>query len=71
MEWTDPRYASAIDLLMTMRATAPQEPKAMCRRCRGFRFHLFIAPGGERHWNPCAVCGETGRHPVRPRRPRR
>lgn len=67
-EWTNPRYASAVDMLMTMRATAPAEPAKRCRGCHGYRLSVFISPAGQRHFIGCFTCGESGEQPARPRR---
>lgn len=68
MEWTDPRYAPAVDMLATMRATGPQDPAKRCRGCFGYRFKLFLAPDGGRSWIPCSRCGDSGEQPKRPSR---
>lgn len=69
-EWTNPRYASAVDMLATMRAAAPKDPRKRCTGCFGYRFRLFLAPDGARHWIACTRCGESGEQPARPSRRR-
>lgn len=67
-EWTNPQYASAVDMLMLTRSTAPREPSQRCPGCWGFKARLFIGAAGVRHWIACTTCGESGQRPARPRR---